>query len=144
MGFCGELRVTQTVETWTWSAEGHPPDTSKQPDDHEVETTPVYDMNTCFPPLCPAGTFPLFLPSPPYEHPSTSIVMKTWYTVEPEIPHTKTYYAKKIETTYLTKGQNFSFVCLDPKWLEEYPSFLRDEFAGQDLEAVAAHFAKSE
>jgi hypothetical protein len=142
MGVCGEQHTTDTIETTSWSAEGHWPDTAEPPDEHTVETVPVWDVDTCTPPLCPAGTFQIVIPEEPYENTYTSTVTKKWYEIDPQT-HFKTYHVKKTKTTEVVTGQNFHFVCFDPRLIDlikkEFPNFLKDEFGIDDARAVGAY-----
>jgi hypothetical protein len=47
------------------------------------------------------------------------VTWKHWYTVDPEIPHIKTYYAKWTKTTEYEVGRKEDFACVDPRTLSK-------------------------
>ena len=112
MGACIESYNSKTVvETKIWEREGHAPDTSQPPDSHTVEEEdhPAFDISEpCNIPkqLCPPGNYRVVLAEVPIpEHEAlTTVTWKHWYEVDPEIPHTKTNYAKETKTAQILRG----------------------------------------
>jgi hypothetical protein len=126
--WCG-VTIKQIVEINTWERGDAHIDTSKPPDTHTIEeedVTPETDPSAllagCFMfpyGQCPSGFSRLVLEAVPI--PDISDVSVTWdhgYTVDPEIPHTKTYYATETKKTTVRKAAKQAYTCIDSNQLQ--------------------------
>jgi hypothetical protein len=118
-----DVDMKQIVEIDTWERVGHTPDTSQPPDTHTIEEQDCPPwlgpaelcIETCLSErVCPPGFFKLILEPEPLPDSSTcSVVWEHWYSVDPEIPHVKTYYAKETKTTVVKKAAKVAYTCVD-------------------------------
>jgi hypothetical protein len=125
--WCG-VDIKKIVEINTWEREGHAPDTSKPPDTHTIEEedfTPWIEPSelcaeSCMSERhCPSGFYKLVLEAVPLPDISKcSVAWDNGYSVDPEIPHTKTYYAKETKTTWVQKAAKQAYTCIDANQLQ--------------------------
>jgi hypothetical protein len=148
MNSCVAGWTEQATETKIWEREGQTwPDTSQLPDSQTSTPRELVGLygGTCpevslaggpgpFNPeidpkfYCPEGMMFVRLPDVVHEEISSTSTWKQWVSVEPEIPHLKTYHIEQTKTTiYVTKWV-FSWVCLNPATVQELGDNLRDLF----------------
>jgi hypothetical protein len=138
MSTCSRSFTYKTTEKKLWEQEGYGwPDTSQPPDSHSSTPKELVDSySTCPPPdtsepegvpwwVCPDGTTYLELgPEVKCEHTYCTTTVKHWMTIDPEIPHVKTYHTEETKTTIYTTEQVVTWVCFPSSIL----SALKDHF----------------
>lgn len=124
------IRIKTVVETKTWEQEGGQPDTSQPPDTHtsveDVDTDagdPLDACNLCHlndPHECPPDSVPVVVEEAVLPNASSvEVAWAHWYSVDPEIPHLKTYHAKETKTTTWWAHAKKRFTCFDLARLKE-------------------------
>jgi hypothetical protein len=134
MSTCTDWFKGKITETKTWEQDGGWPDTSQPPDSQT--STPleyidfVVECDAVGMPggICGEEAKQVVLELVPFEYASSFTTSKKWTTIEPEIPHLKTYYIEQTKTTISVTGWTQTYTCIPLSALKEFEAALKDYF----------------